>query len=226
VLSVDESVGRLLQFLADEKLAEDTIVVYSSDQGFFLGEHGWFDKRWIYEESVTTPLLVRWPGVAKPGSRNANLVSVLDFPETFLEAAGVPVPPDMQGRSLVPVLKGQVPADWRKSFYYHYYEYPGAHSVRKHYGVVTDRYKLFHFYEPDVDYWSLIDRQKDPHELKNAYGQSAYANVQKELHAELTRLRQELKVPEQDAPASISPAGTQGGKKKAGGKKKGPATDE
>jgi arylsulfatase A-like enzyme len=206
ILSVDESVGRLMQFLQDEGLADNTIVVYSSDQGFFLGEHGWFDKRWIYEESLTTPLVVRWPGVARPGSRQTSMVSVLDFPATFLEAAGLDVPEDLQGRSLVPLLRGQTPDDWRTSFYYHYYEFPGAHSVRKHYGVVTDRYKLFYFYEPEMDYWTLIDRATDPHELTNVYGQPEYAGVQQELRTELDRLRKELKVPEQDPPDSLSPA--------------------
>lgn len=202
VLSVDESIGRLLDFLSAEGIADNTIVVFSSDQGFYLGEHGWFDKRWIYEESVTTPLLVKWPGVTAAGSRSDKLVSVLDFPETFLDAAGVAIPEDMQGRSLAGILKGQPPADWRKSFYYHYYEFPGAHSVRKHYGVVTDRYKLFHFYEPEMNYWTLIDRQKDPNELTNVYDNADYADARKDLHAELQRLRKELKVPEQDAPAA------------------------
>jgi arylsulfatase A-like enzyme len=219
VLAVDESVGRLLKFLDDEGLAENTLVVYSSDQGFYLGEHGWFDKRWIYEESVTTPLLIRWPGVTKPGSSNKDLVSILDLPETFLEAAKQPVPSDMQGRSMAGVLRGQTPADWRKSFYYHYYEFPGPHSVRKHYGVVTERYKLFHFYEPEMNYWTLIDRQTDPHELKNVYDDSGYPSTRRELHAELDRLRKEVKAPEQDPPASISPA--PGAKKGDGKGKKG-----
>ncbi|MBP7827117.1 MAG: sulfatase [Verrucomicrobia bacterium] len=205
-LAVDDSVGRLLKYLDDEGLADNTLVVFSSDQGFFLGEHGWFDKRWIYEESLTTPLIIRWPGVAQSGSRNTNLVSVLDFPETFLEAAGLPVPADMQGRSLAPLLRGATPKDWRTSFYYHYYEFPAWHSVRKHYGVVTERYKLFYFYEPEMNYWTLIDNDADPHELKNVYNDPRYANTQRQLHAELTRLRTELKVPEQDAPESISPS--------------------
>lgn len=202
VLSVDESVGRLLDVLSQERLAENTIVVFSSDQGFYLGEHGWFDKRWIYEESLTTPLLVKWPGVTAGGATSDKMASILDFPETFLDAAGVPIPADMQGRSLREILSGKPPADWRKSFYYHYYEYPAVHSVRKHYGVVTDRYKLFHFYEADTNYWTLIDRQKDPNELHNVYNNSDYADVQKELHAEVQRLRQELKVPDQDSPAA------------------------
>ena len=205
VKAVDEAVAKLLKFLDDEGLADNTLVILSSDQGFYLGEHGWFDKRWIYEESLTTPLLVRWPGVTKPGSSSKSLVSILDFPETFLDAAGVKVPDDMQGRSLRPILAGETPDDWRTSFYYHYYEFPGAHSVRRHYGVVTDRYKLFHFYEPEMNYWTLIDRQQDPHELKNVYEDPAYATTRAELHAELARLRSELKVPDQD-PAGTSAA--------------------
>ncbi len=139
IRGVDESVGKLLKYLDDEGLSDNTIVVYASDQGFFLGEHGWFDKRWIFEESLRTPLLVRWPGVTKPGSVNSDIVSVIDFAETFLEAAHQPVPAEMQGRSMVPVLSGATPEDWRKSFYYHYYEFPVPHHVRPHYGVVTDR---------------------------------------------------------------------------------------
>jgi arylsulfatase A-like enzyme len=195
VKAVDEAVGKVLKYLDDEGLAKNTIVVYASDQGFFLGEHGWFDKRWILEESLRTPLLVRWPGVARPGAVNANLTSVIDFAPTFLSAAGVPVPADVQGKDLSPLLKGDVPADWRKSFYYHYYEYPVPHRVRPHYGVVTDRYKLAHFYKPDVDYWELYDREKDPHETKSFYADPAYADTVKELKTELTRLRAELKVP-------------------------------
>jgi arylsulfatase A-like enzyme len=175
-------------------------VVYSSDQGFYLGEHGWFDKRWIFEESLRTPLLVRWPGVTKPGSTSADLVSNIDFAATFLEAAGIEAPKGLHGKSLVPVLKGQTPADWRKSFYYHYYEFPGPHSVRRHYGVVTDRYKLVRFYEPNVDYWELFDLKADPRELTSVYGKAEYADVQKELETELSRLRKELMVPDPDPP--------------------------
>lgn len=195
VKAVDEAVGTVLKALDDEGIADNTIVVYSSDQGFYLGEHGWFDKRWIYEESVRTPLLVRWPGVTKPGSVNAQLTSVVDFAETFLEAAGIPIPTEMQGQSLVPLLAGKSPPDWRKSFYYHYYEYPVPHHVRPHYGVVTDRYKLVHFYKPDVDYWELYDREKDPQEMRSFYDDPAYASVVTELKQEVTRLQTELKVP-------------------------------
>jgi arylsulfatase A-like enzyme len=216
VKAVDESVGRLLKHLDDAGLADNTLVIFSSDQGFYLGEHGWFDKRWIYEESLTTPLLVRWPGVARPGARHRAMVSVLDFPETILDAAGIGIPSDMQGRSLKPLLEGRTPADWRTSFYYHYYEFPGSHRVRKHYGVVTDRYKLFHFYEPEMNYWTLIDRQSDPRELKNVYDDNGYADVRKTLHAELQRLRTELKVPPEN-PADTSPAKTANSTRKKAG---------
>src|SRR5947209_5857355 len=189
IKAVDESVGRVLDYLDKEGLAENTIVVYSSDQGFYLGEHGWFDKRWIFEESLRTPLLVRWPGTAKAGTTNGQIVSNLDFAPTFLEAAGVKVPAEVQGKSFIPLLKGETPADWRKSFYYHYYEYPGPHSVHRHYGVVTDRYKLVYFYEPEMNYWELFDLQKDPKELRSVFGRPEYAAVQKELETELARLR-------------------------------------
>lgn len=198
IRSVDESVGRLLKFVDDEGLAQNTLVVYASDQGFYLGEHGWFDKRWIFEQSVRTPCLMRWPGKVKPGSVDSHLVSNLDFAETFLDAAGAPVPTEMQGRSLLPVLQGNTPPDWRTSFYYHYYEFPGAHSVARHYGVVTEQFKLLYFYQPQFDYWELFDLKKDPHELKSVYGTPEYAKVQRELEAELQRLRSELKVPEKD----------------------------
>jgi arylsulfatase A-like enzyme len=223
VKAVDEAMGALLDTLEAEGIVDETLVILSSDQGFYLGEHGWFDKRWIYEESLTTPLLARWPGKIAPGTRGGGMVSIIDFPETFLEAAGLSVPDDMQGRSLVPFFRsgGKAPAGWRTSFYYHYYEFPGPHSVRKHYGVVTDRYKLFHFYEPETNYWTLIDRKSDPDEMTNVYGNADYAAVQGELHAELKRLRAELKVPDQDAPESLMRPGqgqVQGGKGRIKGK--------
>jgi arylsulfatase A-like enzyme len=205
VKAVDESVGRILKYLDENDLAKNTIVVYTSDQGFYLGEHGWFDKRWIFEESLRTPLLVRYPGVAKPGTTTDRIVSNVDFAETFLDAAGVPVPKEMQGRSFLPVLKGEPPADWRKSFYYHYYEYPGPHNVARHYGVVTDRYKLVRFYESNTNYWELFDLKTDPKELTSVYGKPEYAAVQKDLETELTRLRAELKVTETDPPAAAIP---------------------
>ena len=227
VKAVDESVGRLLKTLEDEGLAENTVVVLSSDQGFYLGEHGWFDKRWIVEESVSTPLFVRWPGVIKPGSVNRDLVSNLDFAETFLDLAGLPKPADMQGASLVPLFKGERPADWRTSFYYHYYEYPTPHRVRPHYGVVTDRYKLVHFYKPDVDDWELYDREKDPLETQNFYTDPAYAKTVEELRAELTKLReqyQETTEPPRKAHGNQPFEGeaVPEGQRKGGGKKAAP----
>jgi arylsulfatase A-like enzyme len=197
VKAVDEAVGKVLKYLDDEGLAENTIVVYSADQGFYLGEHGWFDKRWIFEESARTPLLVRWPGVTKPGSVNKDLTSIVDFAQTFLEVANVPAAQEMQGHSLVPLLQGKTPADWRKSFYYHYYEYPTPHRVRPHYGVITDRFKLVHFYKPDLDVWELFDREKDPLEVRNVYSDPTYAKNIEELKAEVARLQMELKVPDE-----------------------------
>lgn len=216
IRSVDESVGRLLKFLDDEGLAQNTLVVYASDQGFYLGEHGWFDKRWIFDQSLRTPLLVRLPGVTRPASVNADLVSTLDFAPTFLELAGVEVPQDIQGRSLLPILGGTTPDGWRKSFYYHYYEHPGAHSVARHYGVVTERYKLVHFCQPQFDYWELFDREKDPLELMSVYGQPDYAAAQRDLQSELARLRAELKVPEADPADSPRRPAAKPGRAKAG----------
>jgi arylsulfatase A-like enzyme len=205
IAAVDDSVGRILQYLDENGLADNTVVVYSSDQGFYLGEHGWFDKRWIYEESLRTPLLVRWPGMVKPGSTNRDTVSDLDFAETFLDIAGVEVPGDMQGRSFVPLLEGRTPSDWRKSFYYQYYEDPAVHSVRRHYGAAIDRYRLAHFcpnqWDPNpIDEWQMYDLKSDPKEMQSVYGDPKYAGVQKELEQELSRLRRELKVPEEDPP--------------------------
>lgn len=195
IKAVDEAVGKVLKCLEDEGLAENTIVVYASDQGFYLGEHGWFDKRWVFEESLRTPCLVRWPGVAKAGHSTREITSLLDLAPTFLDAAGVAIPEEVQGKSMRNLLAGNTPADWRKSFYYHYYEYPAPHKVRPHEAVVTDRYKLVHFYLPDVDYWELYDGEKDPLETKSFYTDPAYQDTVKELHAELERLKKEYKVP-------------------------------
>ncbi len=198
IAAIDDNLGRVLDYLDASGLAENTIVIYSSDQGFYLGEHGWFDKRWIYEQSLRTPFIVRWPGVVTPGSGNTAIVSPLDFAETFLEAAGAPVPDDMQGRSLVPLLKGRTPPDWRKTLYYHYFEFPGAHKVRRHYGVCDGRYKLIHFYEPDVDEWELVDLKANPGENRNFYDDPAHADVRRRLHKELKRLMTDAKVPPKD----------------------------
>jgi arylsulfatase A-like enzyme len=196
VAAVDENVGRVLDYLEQSGLAKNTVVVYSSDQGFYLGDHGWFDKRFMYEESYRMPLLVRWPGVTRPGSHSEALVSNLDFAETFLDVAGAAVPADMQGTSLVPLLKGQPPSDWRTSLYYHYYEFPAVHMVHKHEGVRTARHKLIHFYE--LGEWELYDLQQDPHELNSVYSDPAYADVAARLKRELSRLRDQYHVAPDD----------------------------
>jgi len=194
VAAVDDSIGQLLKYLDDNGLAENTVVVYASDQGFYMGEHGWFDKRFMYNESFKTPLIVRWPGHVQPGSVNDDIVSNVDFPETFLEIAGEKIPDDMQGRSLVPVLEGKTPDDWRKSIYYHYYEYPAVHMVKKHEGVYDGRYKLIHFYD-DIDHWELIDLQADPNELTNVYTEQKYAGEINRLRGELEQHKEDLKIP-------------------------------
>ena len=203
VKSVDDGVGRVLDYLDESGLADNTIVIYSSDQGWYLGEHGWFDKRWMYEESLKTPLLVRWPGHIKPGSTNDAIVSNLDFPETFLDVAGVEIPGDMQGKSLVPLLEGNTPDDWRKSFYYHYYENPGGHNVARHYGVTNGKHKLIHFYALEgkkIDDWELFDLGKDPNELNSVYDDPAYAQVRSQMMDELDRLRSLYQVTPDDDP--------------------------
>ncbi len=190
IAAVDESVGRVLDYLDRSGLAATTLVVYTSDQGFYLGEHGWFDKRFMYEESLRMPLLVRLPGAIPPGSVNHDLVLNLDFGPTFLELAGVEAPSDMQGRSLRPLLQAGHPSDWRQSLYYHYYEYPGAHMVKRHYGIRTGRYKLIRFYH-DIDAWELYDLEQDRRELNNVYRDPDYSAVVTELTQELERLRRQ-----------------------------------
>ena len=193
VASVDESVGEVLDYLKKADLEENTIVVYSSDQGFYLGEHGWFDKRWMYEESLHTPLVVRWPGVVKPGAQNRDMVLNLDFGETLLDAAGIKIPEEMQGKSLVPLLKGQTPKDWRKEVYYHYVESERPHFVAKHFGIRTEGHKLIYYYE--LGEWELFDLKLDPQEIKSRYNDPAYAGVVKDLKAKLKKLQQEYKDP-------------------------------
>ncbi len=194
IAAVDDNIGKMLKYLDDNDLSRNTVVVYASDQGFYMGEHGWFDKRFMYDESFKTPLLVRWPGHVKPGSVNNDIVSNVDFAQTFLDMAKAPIPADMQGRSMVPVLEGQTPADWRKSFYYHYYEYPAVHMVKRHEGVYDGRFKLIHFYN-DIDEWELYDLAEDRNEMRNAISEKEYAAEIPRLKAELERLRTELKVP-------------------------------
>ncbi len=189
ISAVDKSVGQVLDYLKESGLDKNTVVVYSSDQGFYLGEHGWFDKRWMYKESLRTPLLISWPGVITPGTVNNDMVSNLDFAETIIDIAQAEIPANMQGKSLVPILKGETPEDWRKTHYYHYYEHPSEHSVMRHYGITTDKYKLIHYYY-DIDQWELIDLEKDPLEMNNVYDQPEYASVQEELHQQLEGLRE------------------------------------
>ncbi|MEM1134310.1 MAG: sulfatase [Bacteroidota bacterium] len=192
IKAVDENVGRLLDYLEANNLKENTLIVYTSDQGFYLGEHGWFDKRFIYDESFKTPLLASWPGVIAPGSTSDIMVQNLDFAQTLLEAAEVTPPDDMQGESLLPILKGELESWNRDAVYYHYYEYPAVHMVKRHYGIVTKEYKLAHFYF-DVDEWELYDRLKDPQEMNNVYNDPAYADVVAELKEELAELRVKYK---------------------------------
>jgi arylsulfatase A-like enzyme len=188
IAAVDESVGALLDYLDEEGLSDNTIVVYTSDQGFYLGEHGWFDKRFIYDESFKTPLLVRWPGTVEAGSSCDQMVQNLDFAQTFLDIAGIEAPSDMQGESIVPLLKGDIKAWDRDAVYYHYYEYPAVHMVKRHYGIVTREYKLVHFYY-DIDEWELYDRRNDPMEMQNEYNNPEYADVVVEMKQKLADLR-------------------------------------
>ena len=199
VASMDDNIGRLLDYLDESGLARNTVVIYSSDQGFFLGEHGYFDKRYMYEESMRMPLIVRWPGVAKAGSENTDLVQNIDYAQTLLDIAGVEQPDDMQGRSLVPLLRAQTPQDWRQSLYYHYYNYPAVHGVYRHYGVRTHRHKLIRYY--DVDQWELYDLENDPREMNNVYDDPAYVKVSEELKAALKRLQIEAKETDPDISA-------------------------
>lgn len=188
IQSVDENVGRVLDYLEENNLMENTIIVYTSDQGFYLGEHGWYDKRFVYDESFKTPLLVAWPGKIASGSQSDALVQNLDFAQTFLDAAGIEQPDDMQGESFMPLLTGE-PEKWtRDAVYYHYYEYPAEHMVNRHYAIVTKEYKLIHYYFVE-DSWELIDRVNDPMELKNVYDDPDYAAVREDLHRRLDELR-------------------------------------
>ena len=188
IASLDDNVGRLLDYLDAEGLSENTLIIYTSDQGFFLGDHGWYDKRFMYEESLRMPLLVKYPKEITPGTVNHDIVLNLDFAQTVLDYAGVGRPADMQGASMRPLLRGETPANWRKSMYYHYYEYPGWHMVKRHYGVRTERYKLIHFYH-DIDAWEMYDLQADPNELNNVYTDPDYADVLAKLQKELKKLR-------------------------------------
>jgi uncharacterized sulfatase len=187
VTAIDENVGRILDYLDAEGLRNNTIVIYTSDQGFFLGEHGWFDKRFMYEEALRMPLLVRYPDKIKSGQEDTHLVLNIDFAPTLLDFAGIPVPPQMQGISLRPLLSGDAAPDWRREIYYHYYEYPGWHMVKKHYGIRTERYKLIHFYD-DIDAWELYDLRQDPAEMRNRFDEPAYKPLADSLTGKMTHL--------------------------------------
>ncbi|NME68769.1 sulfatase family protein [Flammeovirga aprica] len=192
ISSVDDNVGRVLDYLDESGLAENTIVVYTSDQGFYLGEHGWFDKRFMYDESFKTPLIVRWPDKVKAGTTENEMVQNLDFAQTFLEAAEIKAPQDMQGESLMPLLMAEKEKWNREAVYYHYYEYPSVHMVKRHYGIATKEYKLAHFYY-DVDEWELYDRLNDPCEMNNIYHDEKYTDVVNELKEQLDQLKLKYK---------------------------------
>lgn len=193
VKGVDENVGRLLDYLKSIGELDNTLIIYTSDQGFYLGEHGWFDKRFMYEESFTSPMLMRLPGAIKAGRTSKAFAMNIDLAPTILDYAGVEIPSDIQGRSLRPVVEneGKAPEGWRTAVYYHYYEYPSWHSVKRHYGIRTERYKLIHFYN-DVDEWELYDLKKDPKEMESVYDDPEYANVRDSMHKQLEQLQIEV----------------------------------
>ena len=194
VKSLDDNVGRVLDYLEQKGLLDNTLVVYTSDQGFYMGEHGWFDKRFMYEESMRTPLIMHLPADFKTRGDIPQLVQNIDYAPTFLELAGAPVPDDIQGVSLLPLLNGEKPADWRKELYYHFYEFPAEHMVKRHYGIRTERYKLIHFYN-DIDAWELYDIQNDPTEMNNLYGKSEYDTVVANLKDAMFRLQEQYDDP-------------------------------
>ncbi|WP_233164133.1 sulfatase family protein [Snuella sedimenti] len=191
IQSVDDGVGEVLDYLEANGLAENTIIVYTSDQGFYLGEHGWFDKRFMYEESFRTPLLMKYPKEIKAGTVIDELVQNLDFAPTFLDYAGVDIASDIQGESFRGLVNGNQ-KEWRDAIYYGYYEFPGEHHVKRHYGVRTDRYKLIHFYY-DIDTWELYDLEKDPSEMHNVYDDPDYSNIRVNMHKKLEELRLKYK---------------------------------
>ena len=200
VASIDDNVGRMLDYLDAEGIADDTIVIYTSDQGFFLGDHGWYDKRFMYEESLRMPFLVRYPREIQPGSSCDAMALNIDFAETWLDYAGLSIPEDMQGTSLRPLFNDDTPDDWRTSMYYRYWMHLTHHYVPAHYGIRTDRYKLIYYYgealgttgsidEPKAPEWELFDLEKDPNEMCSVYDDPAYAAIVTELTAELYRLK-------------------------------------
>lgn len=194
VASLDRNVGRVLDYLRDHGLDDNTLVVYTSDQGFYMGEHGWFDKRFIYEESLRTPLVMRLPEGFKASGDISQPVQNIDYAPTFLELAGVEVPEDMQGISMVPLLRGENPEHWRPYIYYHFHEYPAEHMVKRHYGIRTERYKIVHFYN-DIDQWELYDLEADPTEMHNLYGTPGMEQVTSHMMDLLRRAQEEYDDP-------------------------------
>ena len=187
VKSVDDNVGRVLDYLKENNLEENTIIVLTSDQGFYLGDHGFFDKRFIYEESLRMPFMVKYPEKIKAGSVNEDIITNIDFAPTLLELAGISTTQKMQGTSFVPVLEGNTPKDWQDAMYYHYYEFPFWHHVQPHYGIRTQKYTLAHFYY-NIDVWELYDLEKDPGQVNNIYKDPNYAEVTAELKEKLKNL--------------------------------------
>ncbi len=187
IQSIDDGVGEVLNYLDENNLTENTIVIYTSDQGFYLGEHGWFDKRFMYEESLRTPILMRYPKEIKPGIEVNELIQNLDFAPTFLDYAGLDIPKDLQGKSFRNIVN-ENSSEWRDAIYYTYYEYPSVHMVKRHYGVRTDRYKLMHYYY-DIDEWEMYDLQEDPSEMNNVYNNPIYSDIREMMHNRLVEMR-------------------------------------
>lgn len=207
VQGVDDSVGHIADWLDQHNLGRNTVLIYTSDQGFFLGEHGLYDKRFMYEESLRMPLVVRWPDVIRPGSVSEEMVTNCDFAPTFLDLAGLPPSPDMQGQSLVPLFRGEHPQDWRTAFYYRYYHDPGDHNTRAHYGIRTGTHKLIYFWKQNE--WECYDLVHDPNEMHNLYGDPAHAELVEKLRKRMLELKQQMG--DKDQYADKQPGGGVGG---------------
>ena len=190
IAAVDDNLGKVFQTLSDNGQLDDTVMMFSSDHGFFLGEWRMYDKRFMHEPSIRTPMLVRYPRLIHPGSTVSNMALNTDIAPTFLELAGIKIPQSMQGQSLVPLLKGEEPKPWRKDWLYEYYEYPGPHSVRRNRGIRTEQYKLIHYYEAPEEF-ELYDLKQDPDELHNLYGEPRYAELTRDLRQRIRELREQ-----------------------------------
>ena len=194
VKSLDDNVGRVLDYLEKSGLIDNTLVVYTSDQGFYIGEHGWFDKRFMYEESFHTPLVMRLPEGFDRRGDITEMVQNIDYAPTFLELAGAPIPSDIQGMSMMPLLRGDKNVKWRDALYYHFHEYPAEHAVKRHYGVSNGRYKLIHFYN-DIDHWEFYDLANDPHEMHNIYNLPAMKPIIETMRQKLVQLQKQYNDP-------------------------------